>query len=168
MEGFEQKSQSSGKQVLIIFGVVMIGLMLIGGGIFVSRRALQQKGAFVKPIVAPAEIKKDIEPTPVVEVTRGLPLDRADLVVQILNGSGVPGLASKAQDFLTPLGYKEIKIGNAKKYDYPETVIQIKEDKNAYLDMIKKDLSVKYTLAQKIETLSKDSEFDLVIILGKK
>jgi hypothetical protein len=165
MEGIEQESRVEVKQVLLIGLVVIVGLAVIGGGIFVSRKALLNRKTELPVAVIPTVAG---EPTKTVEATPTLGLVRADLKVEVLNGSGVAGLAAKAAAYLEEIGYKEVKTANASKYDYPETLVQVKENKKQYLGMVKEDVSKKYTLAAKTEILDEKSDFDVVIIVGKK
>lgn len=92
---------------------------------------------------------------------------RADLKVQVLNGSGVIGAAGKAKTFLEGLGYLDVKTGNADG-DFAKTEIEIKESKNAASEMIKKDLKDKYTLSDTIGVLDKTSDYDVLITLGSE
>lgn len=114
--------------------------------------APQQDGAVVAQSPEPTA-------TPVGEIKR------ADLKVQVLNGSGVAGAAAKAKTFLEGLGYEGVAAGNADG-DFAQTEIEIKEDKNSASEMIKKDLESDYTLSDTIGTLDADSDYDVVITLG--
>ncbi|KKR91004.1 MAG: hypothetical protein UU42_C0025G0001 [Candidatus Woesebacteria bacterium GW2011_GWA1_41_13b] len=90
---------------------------------------------------------------------------RADLKVQVLNGSGVAGAAAKAKEFLEGLGYVDVAAGNADG-DFAETEIEIKDDKKSALEMLKKDLETDYTLSDTIGVLDESSDYDVVITLG--
>jgi hypothetical protein len=164
MEGIEEQSRVDGRQIVLIVLIVVVGLGLIGGGIWVSQKALSDKKA-ESPVTVPAEVS---EPTKAVEARSTPSLERKELKVEVLNGSGVAGQASKVSQYLEGLGYQDIKTANAKRYDYVETVVQIKESKKAYLEMVKGDVGKKYALAGEIETLEEKIEFDVVIIAGKK
>ena len=165
MEGIEEQSRVEVKQILLIALVVIIGLGLIGGGIWVSQKALSKRKTEVSVTPTPPLA---VEPTKTTEAAPTPGLARSELKVEVLNGSGVPGLAAKAAAYLEQVGYKEVKTANAQKYDYAETVVQIKESKKQYLEMVKQDVGKKYTIAAKTETLDEKSDFDVVIIVGKK
>ena len=172
----EQNRQGMGfKRWLIIGAVVIVILGLVGGGVYVYTQAMKGKGSSititsvntgVSPIVTPTP--ENTEATPSASPTgAATTLKRSDLKVQVLNGTGVAGAAGKVVSFLTGLGYKNIKTGNADNYDYTETIIRITKAKENYLDLVKKDLSNKYTLGD-TETLEATSSFDLVIVSGKQ
>ena len=106
-------------------------------------------------------------PTPVVIATPVPVFDRKNFKIQVLNGSGIAGLAGKAKTKLETLGYPEVTVGNADSKDYTETEVAIKKSKADFIADIKKDLT-DYTLAQDTGTVTGDSEFDVEIILGSE
>ena len=95
-------------------------------------------------------------------------VDRSVIKLQVLNGSGVAGLAGKAKTYLEGLGYKDIVVGNASVSNLTETTISLKADKKDLLETIKTDLSKNYKVAEETETLSASSKYDFVITLGSK
>lgn len=156
----ESGGNGRGKYVFLILAVALI-MGVVAGGIIVSRRSTSpsetpasQSAALPSPTEAP-------EPTPTPE------LKREELSVRVLNGSGVSGRAGEVAESLEELGYEGVKTGNADAFDYQETVIQLKEDKKMYFEAIKEDLS-EYLVAKEAEVLEEDSQFDLIIIVGKE
>ncbi len=115
----------------------------------------------------PKEQKVVVSPTPIASPTPVPVFDRKDFKIQVLNGSGIAGMAGKAKDKLEALGYPEVTVGNADTKDYTETKVTIKKSKAGFIADIKKDLT-SYTLAQDTGTVSEDSEFDVEIILGSE
>ncbi|OGH12229.1 MAG: hypothetical protein A2776_01770 [Candidatus Levybacteria bacterium RIFCSPHIGHO2_01_FULL_40_10] len=101
-----------------------------------------------------------------VDKTSGL--DRSQLSIHILNGSGVSGAAKKASDLLEGLGYNVVQIGNAEKTDYAQTEIQVKSANSKYLDLLKKDLSSSYTVGTTSSDLSASESAGAVVIVGKQ
>jgi len=169
MDGIEQKSKPDFLRWVLVSLVVLLGLGIIGGGIFVYQKTLNSKkdeetiAPMPTPFVAPSEVTptKEVSPSPTPEISR------TDLKVKVLNGTGVPGAAGKAAELLEELGWQGIKTGNADNFDYEKTVIQIKEDKKEYFSLLKEDLSSKYTVEEEAQTLSEDDSFDAVVIVGK-
>lgn len=156
-----------GKKKYILIGLIVIaGLAIIGGGIFVYRRAMSKKEA--APGVTPSPSPELTTPTETPEASPTAELKREDLKLQVLNGSGVVGAAGEAEELLEGLGYEDIETGNADSYDYEETEVSIKEDKEDYSKMLTDDLSEKYTLAAETKALDEESEFDAVVIIGTK
>lgn len=95
-------------------------------------------------------------------------IDRSAIKLQVLNGSGVSGLAGKAKAYLETLGYKDVVAGNASISNVTETMISLKADKKDLLEQLTADLSKNYKVAEKTETLSASSKYDFVITLGSK
>lgn len=113
-----------------------------------------------------------ISPTP---TTKGTPtptkasasdLDRSNLSLEVQNGSGVAGAATKMSDALKKLGYTVASSGNADNFDYEKTEIQLKSTKKAYLEMLKKDLGDDYTIGSATSDYTGDA--DGVVIVGKE
>lgn len=94
-------------------------------------------------------------------------LDRANLKVAVLNGSGVVGAAAKASDALKKLGYDVVSTGNADTSDYTSTTIQVTSTKKAYLDLLKSDLSSTYTIGTATADYT-GTTTDAVVIVGKE
>lgn len=94
-------------------------------------------------------------------------LDRTKITITVENGSGQVGVAGKASDFLKEKGYNVSSTGNADKYTYSGATIKVKSSASSYLDLLKKDLSEKYTISSTSSDLPKDSSTDAIIIVGK-
>lgn len=111
------------------------------------------------PIPAsPTPIPPTATPTPAIE--------RTEVRVQILNGSGIVGKASDVKEFLREQGYEEILTGNASAFDYETTVIQTKADDEALRDLVSKDITSELEGQPEFEVLEEDSAADVVIIVG--
>ncbi len=95
-------------------------------------------------------------------------LDRSTLTVEIQNGSGTVGVASKASDILKNLGYHVTAIGNADNFDYDNTTIMVRDTKSDFLSLLQKDLSGSYTVGSTSAALSASSSADALVIVGKE
>lgn len=62
-------------------------------------------------------------------VNEGYLVNPGDVTIEVLNGSGVQGLASKAASDLESLGFVVERVGNADHFDYEETLVIALEDK---------------------------------------
>jgi len=161
----EGQKTKPGANYLYIFATVVFIFALVGSGYFLYQNLLKDGGEINHPegtVVPIEESQNSPTPTPTTEVK----LDRTELTIQILNGSGAPGVAGKAQEYLESLGYNNVDTGNADAYDYEETIISIKPDKEVYLDLITEDLAEEYTVADKAKELDEGSDFDIVITIG--
>lgn len=93
--------------------------------------------------------------------------DRSKISVSVENGSGTEGVAGKAADFLKDKGYVVSGTQNADKYDYEGVTIKVRSSEDAYITILKKDLSEEYTVTSTSSDLPQDSPTDAIIIIGK-
>ena len=118
----------------------------------------------VKPTSTPTPTKAPILGSK--DSTTGL--DRSDLNISVLNGSGETGAAGKISTFLKELGYTVSSVGNAETYDYTNVTILIKTSKKDYLPLLKKDIEGTYTVGATSEDLTASSSADAHVIVGKQ
>lgn len=104
-------------------------------------------------------------PTPTSTSTSGL--ERSNLKLAVLNGSGVAGAATKMSNALKDLGYEVVSSGNADNFEYEKTEIQLKSTKKAYVEMLEDDLSSDYTIGAATSDYT-GSDADGVVIVGKE
>jgi hypothetical protein len=117
----------------------------------------------VKPSPTPkTEKKTTLTPTKAL-----IKLKRQDLKIQVLNGSQTAGLAKKTKEFLEKLGYQEIDIGNADNNEYKATKISLTSVKKDYFSLLVDDLKDDYQISSQPGELKKDSDYDVVIIIGE-
>jgi hypothetical protein len=110
-----EETRSFNYKALII--IVLI-LALIGGGVWYMFFRAPEEEIIDEPVSTPTVAEVISSPTPTVEA-----VNKADIKIQILNGSGVVGAAGKAQSALTAVGYTGIEVGNADSYTYKTTVV---------------------------------------------
>lgn len=94
-------------------------------------------------------------------------LDRRELSVEVQNGSGEVGAASKGSDVLKSFGYKVSAIGNADAFSYEGVVIKVRPEKKSYGVLLKKDLSTVYSDVQIPLDLEASVSADAIVIIGK-
>ncbi|MGI5826423.1 MAG: LytR C-terminal domain-containing protein [Patescibacteria group bacterium] len=152
------------KFLLIGLGVLVLAATLIGAIYLYTKKDSKDSPSLVEPVASqPTPVESMPEPTP------SPSLERSELKIKILNGSGVSGLAGKAKDLLEDKGYGEIATGNADSFDYEETTVQIKEEKNLFLDLLIEDLSEDYLVStDSSDPLEEESDFDAIVTLGKE
>lgn len=92
-------------------------------------------------------------------------VNKEELKIKVLNGSGTAGKASSVKELLQKAGYQEIVTGNADNFDYTKTAIQVKKELAGAAAVLKKDLADSVT-NPKVETLSSDENSDIIIIVG--
>jgi len=92
---------------------------------------------------------------------------KEDFTIEILNGSGVQGVAAKTQTALRGKGWKVEKIGNADREDYATTQLRFKKSFEPLKNDLISDLKGSYQV-EVGDNLADTEEFDVEIILGLK
>lgn len=147
--------------LLLVGGIAILVALLFGGIVAVKGKSLSFGNIlFVAPTPTPTPAPT---PTPTPE-----PVNRADIKIQVWNGGGVPGAASKMKSFLEEKGYKVEDVSNADAYTYDKTEVQVKEGKESILKLLTEDLKDTYTLATNAATLSSDVSYDARVVVGKE
>jgi|GEM_PF-1314845 len=98
---------------LLTFTVIKFG----GPGIVLLSKTELFPKKTLTPTQQPTPPKPKNTPTPVIKT------QPSEISIEILNGSGVAGLASKLENELTDLDYQVLSLGNADNFDYLTTVI---------------------------------------------
>lgn len=183
-----QKSGGGGSNFFWLLVPVVLAI-LIGGGFFFfrSRQETEEVVTFTPtptssaftptpepeetPMPTPTkQVTSTPKPTPIPTpqrvATTAAELKRQAISVQVLNGTGVAGVAKKAADYLASFFYIISNVGNAENYNFEKTVIQTK--KAADLDLLKADLENQYEIGSASATLPSSSSYDAVVIIGKK
>jgi flagellar basal body-associated protein FliL len=107
----------------------------------------------------PTIFEETLTPTPAVEA-----VDKSEITIQILNGTGVAGEAAFFQGKLEDLDYSEIEVGNTKSQDYDVTEVRFSDSVSKELkDEIKSALENAY---KDVEEKSGADDYDVEIILG--
>lgn len=155
--------QSSRKGSIVGWAISLIIVCLaVGGGIYAVSSGKISLPAMATPTPTPTSTPA---PTPTPDTST---LDRATLSVQVLNGSGTPGVASSMKDLLEEKGYAVDNTGNAETYDYETTQIIVKAESEAYIALLEEDLKESYSLGTSEATLESDVPYDVRIIVGKE
>ncbi len=110
------------------------------------------------PTLAPTQ---DIEPT----ASPTPAINRDEIKVKILNGTGIRGKAAEYTDILKDMKYSEVLSGNAPSFDIEVTEAQVKASKSEAIDLIREDLKDVLTI-EKTSELDESEAADVIIIIG--
>ncbi|MDE0807268.1 MAG: LytR C-terminal domain-containing protein [Longimicrobiales bacterium] len=83
--------------------------------------------------------------------------------VEVLNGGGVPGMASVATDYLRELGFDVVNYGNASSFDQDSTIVIDRSGQRDLADAVAEALGAKV----REDTMDTDPYLDVTVILGK-
>ena len=156
--GLTDKKSNKTKNLILFLVVFLLVAIISALFYFFATGALKFETKEEEVVTVPTEAPTPT-PTPV-------EFDRADITVEVLNGSGVGGAAGIMESFLEDLGYENIEVGNADNSDYENITIQVKEEFTEIASLIAEDLEKDYIVNSDYETLDEESEYDVVIIVG--
>ncbi len=154
-----KKETESGVDVLKIAKVAGAILLAAGGLWFGIDRLVNngKSGTIAESTTSPT-------PTEIVQPTATpVPAENPE-TWQVLNGSGITGLAGKWSADLEKLGYEDIKTGNADNSDYEVTEVSIR--KESFSKKVLEDLSSKGITEGNIN-IDGSIDYDVIVILGK-
>lgn len=154
----------SSKNTVFLWGIGLVAACVAIGGVlvFASKKKLNFFPSVVVMATPTPTPTPKITPTPTPQVTRGA------ISIEILNGGGVPGAASKMKKFLEDKGYKVAGTTNADAYTYDKTEVLVKPDGGAFLTLLTNDLSSTYSLGTSAATLDSSVQYDARVIVGKQ
>lgn len=143
--------------------LIALLLMAAGGFLWYRNTTPQQPVPTPEPTITEAPPTETPTPTP----TEEPPLDVSTLDVNVLNGTGLPGVSSSVASLLRDKGFETITTGNADSYDYTTTIVRKKEGVSDQIYTILTDILSEYTL-EKFDILTSDNPYDVLIIVGEK
>jgi len=160
------------KTILAITIVSALVAAFVSGGVYVYLNGVSQLKSNTEESTETDSSKddsmmeEDTSPTPEPTEAPTVSEDLTVYTIQVLNGSGEIGAASSASQFIEDGGFVVEDTGNADSYDYEETVVQYKKGVNeADLNALVTALEESYTVKSE-STLTDDSEYDFVVIVG--
>lgn len=154
----------------IILVILFVVIATVGGGLYYFRtKAVEEvakedkTNASLNP--TPSQTPVVIESSPASE-SATVKIDLSKYKIQVLNGSGVKGEASKVKDILEKEQFVVQDIDNADSPNYEKTIVRAKKDvQKEYLDTLKKLLGKTYILDLE-EDLEESASVDVIVIIG--
>ncbi len=104
-----------------------------------------------------------VAPTPTTK-----PLERAQISVAVLNGSGKTGAASKMATYLEALGYKIQRTGNATEDVTGPSEVYVNGDNSELGRQVAKDLEAEYKVNSEIMSKYDSSAASVVVVVGSE
>ncbi|MBI2031369.1 MAG: LytR C-terminal domain-containing protein [Candidatus Levybacteria bacterium] len=157
-----------GRGILKTIVSIIKYLFIFALGVAVGGFIVYQNGGnidFLNKVIQKDESSQKVEVKPTAAPTEE-PVDLTKYSIKVLNGSEIPGEASKLKDSLEEAGFKVSSIGNASESSFLKTVIMVKADVDeAFLEKLKDELLKSYELSD-TEELEDSAEDDIEIIIG--
>lgn len=152
------------KRLWIVIAIITIVLVLAGGALWYFRENVMKRASVKDEIIPTPSILKNT-PIPASDSAQ-LEIDYSKYKINVLNGSGIGGVAGSTRDLLEGEEFVVEDVGNADSSDYENTVIQAKEGvPDEFLDKLKSVLEESYVLDPN-EELEDSEDVDIVIIIG--
>lgn len=150
-----RRPKKRGKKIRRFIIILVVLAVVAGGAWFI----------FSEP-----KVEEDIEltPTPFEQVTPTSTepeIDRQNIKIQVLNGTGIEGAASDLQEELEELGYSDVETGNAGNFNYEET--QVTFDLTISDSVSEEVINSLEAIYENVDVDEKElDEFDIEIITG--
>lgn len=154
--------EKSSKKIFIVIILIAVLVAGVAGGIYYFRSKQSSPTPTTEDQVdEKAEDKQEEEP----EVTSAPDqLEREEISLDILNGSGVAGLASSTANEFRELGYEIVEIGNAE--NIVENELYVNPEVEGLIEILMEDLEEKLDISSVSGELE-DSTASARIILGE-
>lgn len=178
-----ESSRQPKRFIPIVILLVILAIAIFGAGNILSPKKAEKTKSLVStptpteyefptdtptPSVSPTPQESSPTPKPTINpIDKATGLDKSTLSVEVRNGSGEFGAASKASEVLKGFGYHIVAIGNADNFNYENTTIKVKSNKSDFLSLLKKDLGFTYSVGTASADLSTSASADAVVIVGK-
>jgi len=150
------------KELLIFLSSFIVSFIVF---VFLSKLKLNFNFGLTQTQPKPTSKITQAKPLPKSTATPTPIVNKTELKIKILNGSGTPGKANEVKNLLKEKGYQEILTDNADSFDYEQTQLQVKKSISLATTTIKNDLKDNVS-SFKETTLDEDEAADIVIIIG--
>lgn len=154
--------KSSAKKIYLILGLVLV--ILAAGALFLLSRSPETEEEAPQQEFETITFEENIEeqpsPTPTSE-----PIDKSEIKIQVLNGTGIARQAAYLEGILLDLGYEDINTGNADQQDYDSTQVTFASDLS---DQVRQEIFDELEkVYQRVQTSTQELEdYDVSIIAG--
>jgi len=101
------------------------------------------------------------------KISQPTAIDKSQISISVLNGSGIKLAAKTASDILVANGFTIKYTGNASSFNYQKTYIYFKTGKEAEANLVKQALEDSYSVLLKESNTVTGNLYDLVVVTGK-
>lgn len=155
----------NGSGMLMIAVVALLILAVTGWMMYIRSEWMRKQ----EPALKQAETEEQAAQEPVVEeeveIAESEQLERSEISLEILNGSGVAGLAAETMVAFEGLGYDEISVGNAE--TVPGSELYVRSGYEDRVDVLLDDVLAELEIATISGELEDDGEIVARIVLGR-
>jgi len=87
------------------------------------------------------------------------------IVLEVLNGIGISGLANEFTDFLRDQGFDVVRFTNAQRFDYPRTLVINRGDDFEQAQLVARSLGLENAAVENMPDPS--LQLDVTVVLGQ-
>lgn len=158
-------SGKNGSGMLMIAVIALLILSVTGWMMYVRSEWMRRQELVANQMESEEQIVQEPVVEDEIEVTETEQLERNEISLEILNGSGVAGLAAETMVAFEGLGYEEISVGNAETVSGNELYVRSGyEDK---IEVLMDDVLDELEIATISGELEDDGEIIARIVLGE-
>lgn len=150
--------EKSGKKLFVLGGMLTIIIIFIAIALFIF--------SIKNPNLQLTKIVKRETLTMPVTTTKHF-LIRSEWALEVLNGSGIAGVAAEAASKLEKSGYKVIDISNADRSNYTENMLYISSEMIKESDLLLEDLRNDFAVSSISGTFESSTTASARLIIGK-
>lgn len=162
----KEESKSDIKLFILVAVITALVVAALAGGIYVYLNGISNLS---KPTPAPSAAPViETTPTPTPTASAAAEVKLSTYKVQILNGSGKIGEASKAKALLEKEGFKISNTANAATFDFTDSIIEAKETVGESAITTAEDALSKTYSVKAGDTLPASSTYDIIVTIGSK
>lgn len=154
----DKPSSHKKNKKIFAMGIIVTAFILFATGILLF--LILGSGVKEEKAVKEETITEEATPTPE-------KLNKEDWSFEVLNGSGISGLAAKKAKALEDAGYTVVKKGNADNQKYEITELYVTEEMESKAKLLIEDLKAEFKVTEVKGKLTTDSTASARIILGK-
>lgn len=163
--GGVSENGKNGSGMLMIAVVALLILAVTGWMMYIRSEWMRKQ----EPALKQAETEEQAAQEPVVEkeveIAESEQLERSEISLEILNGSGVAGLAAETMASFEDLGYEEVRVGNVEAAAGNE--LYVKAGYEDRVDVLLDDVLAELEIATISGELEDDGEIVARIVLGQ-
>lgn len=141
----------------IVSACVVIGVSMV----LFSGKKLSMPSLVVVPTSTPTVASSTPTPT-------SAEVKKDAVTIQVLNGGGKAGAATRMKKLLEEKGYTVKDTGNTEEYTYDKTEVHTKATKKEYLSLVEGDLSGDYSMGTSAADLEESVAYDIRVIVGSE
>lgn len=156
------------KRTIFRLFILIVVIALLAGGAWYVLSSPEQNGESLIPGSGLNRPQNEVEntiPTPTA-TPAPVDVDRSEIRIELLNGTGIPGEAGLVQSELEELGYENIDVGNADDQDNEGTIVTFSSElPQSFMEEFIEDLEDIYTEVES-NTTSTLEDYDIRIVAG--